>query len=426
MSSISIPSEVRNNWKILLIAMIGTGCGLLSITFYTQGLFFGPVSREFGWSRAEFFTSYTVLMLLGVVTGPLVGKLIARYGIRTIGLAGLAGHGIGYLLLAINPGSLALWYVSYALLSILAAGSLPITWTALISRHFQSRLGLAIGITMSGTGVAAALAPLYVQFGLSAFGWRMTYATLGLIAWALATVTVLALYRNERQEGSNAPRQAGDQEGMTPAAAYRDYRFWFLCTAVFLLSLAVGGLVPNFVPLLTEKGIAPDDAGPVMSLLGIAVIAGRLTAGAIMDRLWAPAVSTIYFAGTIVGILMIWTFASLPIALAAIAAILAGLALGAELDIIAYLTRRYFGSRHYSEIFGGVYVAFAVGVGLAAPIWGALHDLSGSYTPHLIGSILVIAAAHAMILALGRYPASFAGHMDSARPLLTAQSNSTN
>ncbi|GGA87765.1 hypothetical protein GCM10011491_14370 [Brucella endophytica] len=57
MSSISIASEVRNNWKILLTAMIGAGCGLLSITFYTQGLFFGPVTAEFEWSRAEFFTS---------------------------------------------------------------------------------------------------------------------------------------------------------------------------------------------------------------------------------------------------------------------------------------------------------------------------------------------------------------------------------
>jgi MFS transporter, OFA family, oxalate/formate antiporter len=108
MSSISIPSEVRSNWKILLTAMIGTGCGLLSITFYTQGLFFGPVTAEFGWNRAEFFTAYTVLMLLGVVTGPLVGKLVTRYGVRKVGLAGLTGHAIGYLLLAINPGSLTL------------------------------------------------------------------------------------------------------------------------------------------------------------------------------------------------------------------------------------------------------------------------------------------------------------------------------
>lgn len=403
MSAINIPAEVRSNWKVLVTAMVGTGCGLLSITFYTHGLFFAPVTEEFGWNRAEFFTGYTVLMLLGIATGPLVGKLVARYGVRTVGLAGLAGHGVGYLLLAINPGSLALWYVSYGLLSILAAGSLPITWTALVSRHFRSRLGLAIGITMSGTGVAAALAPLYVQFGLEAFGWRMTYATLGVIAWALATTVVLFLYR-EPESGSGVAQETVQSEGLAPKEAYRSYRFWFLCAAVFILSLAVAGLVPNFVPLLEEKGIATADVGPVVSLLGVAVIVGRLSAGAVMDRIWAPAVSAIYFTGTVLGILVVWASAVLSLPIAAIAAILAGLALGAELDIIAYLTRRYFGSRRYSEIFGSVYVAFAVGVGLAAPLWGALHDRSGSYTPHLIGSVIAIAVANAMILALGRYP----------------------
>lgn len=139
-----IPSEVRSYWRILLTAMIGTGCGLLSITFYTQGLFFQPVTAEFGWTRAEFFTSYMVLMLLGVVTGPLVGRLVARFGVRRVGLFGLFGHCIGYLLLALNPGSLLLWYLSYAALSILAAGSLPITWTTLVSQYFKVRLGLAI------------------------------------------------------------------------------------------------------------------------------------------------------------------------------------------------------------------------------------------------------------------------------------------
>ena len=63
MSTETTSSEVRGYWRILLAAMIGTGCGLLSITFYTQGLFFQPVTAEFGWTRAEFFTSYVILML---------------------------------------------------------------------------------------------------------------------------------------------------------------------------------------------------------------------------------------------------------------------------------------------------------------------------------------------------------------------------
>ncbi|GAA5233300.1 MFS transporter [Verticiella sediminum] len=398
------PSEVGRYWRILLTAMMGTGCGLLSITFYTQGLFFQPVAAEFGWTRAEFFVSYMILMLLGVVTGPLVGKLVARFGVRRVGLFGLFGHFLGYLLLAVNPGSLVLWYLSHAALSILAAGSLPITWTALVSQYFRVRLGLAIGITMSGTGVAAALAPLYVRFGLDTFGWRWTYASLGLMAWVLATIVVLAFVRRSGPSQAPARQEPESQEGLSPRQAYRGYRFWFVSAAVFLISLAVGGLVPNFAPLLAEKGMAASDAGAIVSLLGAAIIAGRLSAGYFMDRIWAPLVSAIYFCGTVLGIACLLLPAPLSVGTVGFAAVMAGLALGAELDIIAYITRRYFGSRHYAEIFGGVYVFFAVGVGVAASAWGFLVDWTGNYDPILLASIALIVLANVLILLLGRYP----------------------
>ncbi|HBK45464.1 MAG TPA: hypothetical protein DDZ67_03315 [Xanthomonadaceae bacterium] len=414
MSAKSIPSEVKSYWHILLTAMIGTGCGLLSITFYTQGLFFQPVTEAFGWTRAEFFTSYTILMLLGVITGPLVGRLVARFGVRRVGLLGLFGHSLGYLLLAVNPGSLALWYLSYAALSILAAGSLPITWTALVSQYFKARLGLAIGITMSGTGVAAALAPLYVRFGLDTFGWRWTYASLGLMAWVLATLAVLAFIRRSGPTQTPTQQAPENQEGLSPRQAYRSYRFWFVNAAVFLISLAVGGLVPNFAPLLAEKGIAASDVGTIVSLLGIAIIAGRLSAGYFMDRVWAPLVSAIYFSGTVVGIACMLMPAPLSMGTAGFAAVMAGLALGAELDIIAYITRRYFGSRHYSEIFGSVYVFFAVGVGVAASAWGFLLDWTENYAPILWASIALIVFANVLILMLGRYPRP--GHAGSEAP----------
>ncbi|AFT71053.1 Major facilitator family transporter [Alloalcanivorax dieselolei B5] len=404
MSAQHIPSEVRSYWHILLTAMIGTGCGLLSITFYTQGLFFQPVTQEFGWTRAEFFTSYMILMLLGVVTGPLVGKLVARFGVRRVGLLGLLGHFLGYLLLAVNPGSLVLWYLSYGALSILAAGSLPITWTALVSQYFKVRLGLAIGITMSGTGVAAALAPLYVRFGLDTFGWRWTYASLGLIAWVMATLVVLAFIRRSVPTQMSRQQAPENQGGLSPSQAYLGYRFWFVSAAVFLISLAVGGLVPNFALLLAEKGVAAADIGTIISLLGVAIIAGRLSAGYLMDRIWAPLVSAIYFSGTVFGIGCLLMQGPLSIGTVGFAAIMTGLALGAELDIIAYITRRYFGSKHYAEIFGGVYVSFAVGVGVAASAWGFLVDWTENYDPILWASIALIVIANVLILLLGRYP----------------------
>ena len=118
-------SEFTYGWKSLLAATIGTMCGIFTLTNYTQGFFVGPVTSEFGWSAPQFFLSYTVLMCSGLLTGPLIGFIAQKVGLRTVGIIGLIGHSLAYVVLSLNNGSLMLWYLSWALVAILGAGSLP-------------------------------------------------------------------------------------------------------------------------------------------------------------------------------------------------------------------------------------------------------------------------------------------------------------
>ena len=119
-------NEFREGWKTLFAATIGTMCGIFTLTNYTQGFFVGPVTAEFGWTPPQFLLSYTVMMCFVLVTGPAVGSIVERIGLRKVGLIGLIGHSVAYVLLSLNTGSLLLWYSSWALLAILGAGSLPI------------------------------------------------------------------------------------------------------------------------------------------------------------------------------------------------------------------------------------------------------------------------------------------------------------
>ena len=85
-------NEIKQGWRPLLAATLGTMCGIFAFTNYTQGFFVGPVTSEFGWAPSQFFLSYTVLMCLGLITGPVIGSLAVKYGIRVLGMIGLAGH----------------------------------------------------------------------------------------------------------------------------------------------------------------------------------------------------------------------------------------------------------------------------------------------------------------------------------------------
>jgi MFS family permease len=183
----------------------------------------------------------------------------------------------------------------------------------------------------------------------------------------------------------------------------RDRRFWVLGSALFIITLSVIGLIPNFVPLLLDLGWTPAAAAQAATLLGLAVIVGRLLAGFLADRIWAPAVAALFFSGPALAMAMM---ASLPItpALAIAAAVLLGLAAGAELDLLAYLSSRYFGTRHYGAVFGGIYAFFTAGSGLAPLLYARVFDTLGSYRPMLAAAAIAIVIAVGLLLRLGPYP----------------------
>ena len=84
--------EFQHGWRPLVASILGNAGGILSITFYTQGLFAGPVSAEFGWTRSDFFLGFTIMQFCGLVTAPLTGSLVDRFGPRVVGITGLIGH----------------------------------------------------------------------------------------------------------------------------------------------------------------------------------------------------------------------------------------------------------------------------------------------------------------------------------------------
>ena len=87
-----------------------------------------------------------------------------------------------------------------------------------------------------------------------------------------------------------------------------------------------------------------------------------------------------------------------------IAAILVGLATGAEFDVMSYLTSRYFGLRSYGQLYGYMFSVFQLGAAFGPIVMGYSFDATGEYTGALW--ILVGATAIACLLAglIGPYP----------------------
>ena len=98
---------------------------------------------------------------------------------------------------------------------------------------------------------------------------------------------------------------------------------------------------------------------------------------------------------------------SLAFPAAALAGFLLGFAAGAESDLIAYLTGRYFGMANYGKIYGMLYMPFGLFSAASPVIYAQVYDRTGSYDPILEISIFMFIAGGALLLLLGRYPTDF-------------------
>jgi MFS family permease len=399
--------EFRAGFKPLVGAVIGAGCGLSSISFYTHGVFVGAISDDTMWSRGQVQFGVTIMILMAAITAPTIGWLIDRFSARRIALASIPLYGLTLASLSLTTNEIWTYYVLWACMAILAAGTLPITWTRVVNGWFDDYRGIALGITLAGTGIAATFAPSYVVWLISEIGWRNAYIALAATITTISLPGIYLLFFDSSQIDS--PEAESDRAvnriatGLTLRVAIRGYRFWALGFSLLFVAAGISGLITNLVPLLVDKGLSAATAAGYAGLIGVSVIAGRLLAGFLVDHLWAPLVAAIFLSAPAFAAIVLTGQDIAPILLGA-SALIIGLAAGAELDLLAFLSSRYFGLKHYGAIYGGLYVFFSIGAGIAPFSFGRAFDIFGHYNVvlYVVAGMSIFGAA--LMLILGKYP----------------------
>eukprot|EP00456_Euglypha_rotunda_P019613 TRINITY_DN17355_c0_g1_i4.p1 TRINITY_DN17355_c0_g1~~TRINITY_DN17355_c0_g1_i4.p1 ORF type:complete len:181 (+),score=17.57 TRINITY_DN17355_c0_g1_i4:86-628(+) len=165
------------------------------------------------------------------------------------------------------------------------------------------------------------------------------------------------------------------------------------------MALGIAGMVVHLVPLFRDLGADEIDAARIASLVGVSSVVGRIAVGMLLDRFSAWRVSLAILSAATLGLLLLW-MDGLKHAVTAVT--LLGLAAGAEIDLLAYLTAKHFGRRAYGSIYGWQYSVFALGYGFSPFFVGHLRDSFGNYEPAILVSALLmgLSALAALSLAL--------------------------
>ena len=101
----------------------------------------------------------------------------------------------------------------------------------------------------------------------------------------------------------------------------------------------------------------------------------------------------------------LWTQTMLaPVVSSVLFIVVFGLSLGAELDIVAYLTSRYFGRENFGFLFGTIGGFLGLATGNGPVILNAIYDATGSYDPGLWAAMPLCVISALSFLLLGPYP----------------------
>lgn len=405
--------ELRDHWRVVMAAAIGAGCGITGMTTYSLGVLINPLSDAFGWSRTEVSAAKTFITLGFVLTAPFIGYVADKFGVRRIAMLSLFGLSMAMLAMTQLNGNILAFYAALMALAFAGCATTPLVWTRGVATWFEKKRGLALGLTLTGSGLAGVIAPAALSALIKAYDWRAAFIGMAIAALLALIPVYFFFFENGRQANqTKATRAVALNSGFTVPEAFRSRRFWQFGFAFMLIGGVVSALVVHLVPLLTDAGMTRDLAVKMASALGVSVILGRVTTGYLVDRFHPPFVAATFLSAPIIGCLLLsgdpgstW--------LVILAAMTVGIAAGSEVDLVPYLAARYFGLKSYGKLYGWIFVFFYAGVGVGPLFLGRMYDLYGSYDVALDVAIPTLALGVLAIATLGK-PPQFNDHSSNA------------
>ncbi len=356
-------------------------------TSYAFGLFVVPAGEEFGLNRATANTGL-ILLLLGMgLSAPLIGRLLDVFPVRNVLVCGALCMSAGFLVLATAT---ELWIMAAALLLLVGpgAGAIgPLSAATVVSRWFNRHRGKALGVTAVATSLGGSVLVPVMAFNLEMFGWRTTLmiqaaliaTVVSLIAWTMVRDRPehLGLLADGDDEPSEAASSARETAVWRYAQLVRNRDFWCISLAVGLTFAVSQAILVSLVPYATDIGIGTRQAAMLISVLAFSSILGKLTFGAIADKVdkrWLLLVIICFILLQLAVLLVQPGFWVLLVILS-----VAGFATGGELPVWAALVADRFGSVSYGSVMGAMNLLNVMANLIALRYVGEAFDRTGDY-----------------------------------------------
>ncbi len=382
------------------IVVAGSILNALSGGTYQTGfsVYFLPVTRDFGLSRAATSLAYGLARMEGGFEGPLAGYLVDRLGPRTMIAIGGLLSGLGFILLSQTHSFTTFLIVYVGVLALGMNAGFNHGIMASINQWFVRRKGLAMSITTTGMSVGGAVITPLVAVIVLNLGWRHGAVISGLVLIAVVVPMSAVIRRSPESmgllpDGDTAPptaaggRLSGSESkrfsrhittvDSTAKEALRTRAYWLLAMAMGMRIAAHSGVFVHLVPLMVWKGQTEAVGAFVVSFVAFVSILLRVLLGWMGDK-WTKQkmVGITMLVGAFSLVILLLTSGALWQLL--IFAVFFAVAEGVN-GLSWSLLGDFFGRKSFATLRGGITMVHSF-MSMGVPVFaGWVFDTSGSY-----------------------------------------------
>jgi len=395
---------------VVVVAFLLIGTTLFGIRL-TFGVFFKSIESQFSLTRTFTSAILSANLILGGACAILGGWALDRFGPKII-LFLMAIFTV--LSLFLTGQTTAPWqlFFTYSVLLALGTGPAYVAVMSTVSRWFDKKRGLALGIASSGNGLGTMVMAILAAYLIANFDWRTAYMVIGILALAVVMPLSQLLKRDPREAGTlpdgvkaaatNSPNDVAPSStiSLTLPQALRTRSFWLVLFLFILFASSFYLVLTHVVPHATDKGIDPVKAASILSLMGAANIAGRVLMGTISDRIgrkFTTVICTLLQAGT-----LLWLMWSQSLWMFYLYALVYGFAFGGSEPILAALIGDTFGVGKLGAILGVLDAAWGVGAAIGPIIGGYVFDVTDGYFVAFLYGALAMTVVSLLIILIRR------------------------
>lgn len=374
MTAAAFTPDGRYAWFRLAVSLVLAVVG--GIGLWLAVVVLPTIQAEFGVDRAGASLPYTATFVGFAFGGFVMGKVAQRYGIIVpVSIAAVAlGAGFGLAALAQNFWQFLV--IQAVLVGFLGSAATFGPLVADVSQWFLKRRGIAVAIVASGNYIAGAIWPPFMQSAIETYGWRATYAVLGLICVTIMLPLAQLLRRRPQFQDNASPASGGGARGgLLPS-----HPLLFPALVLAGLSCCVAMSMPqvHIVAYCADLGYGPARGAEMLSVMLAFGVVSRLASGLIADRIGGLATLIAGSFLQMVALLLYIPFDGLA-SLYVVSAVF-GLSQGGIVPSYALIIRDHFPAREAASRISTVLTATVFGMAVGGWMSGEIYDLTGSYT----------------------------------------------